>query len=104
VKEGVRVKLDDDESKTPGWKFAEYEMKGVPLRIEVGPRDFAKGECVLTKRVNGEKSVTKLDDDCPRNPGDSQGDPRSDVSKGQSLPSIRISTKPRRLRNSMPPR
>jgi len=60
VKEGVRTKLDDDESKTPGWKFAEYEMKGVPLRIEVGPRDLAKGECVLTKRVNGEKSVTKL--------------------------------------------
>jgi prolyl-tRNA synthetase len=56
-KEGVRVKLDDDDSKTPGWKFAEYEMKGIPLRIEVGPRDLAKGECVLTKRVNGEKSV-----------------------------------------------
>ncbi len=61
-KENVRVKLDDDESKTPGWKFAEYEMKGVPLRIEVGPRDLAKGECVLTKRVNGEKSVVKLAD------------------------------------------
>jgi Prolyl-tRNA synthetase len=60
-KENVRVKLDDDESKTPGWKFAEYEMKGIPLRVEVGPRDLAKGECVLTKRVNGEKSVTKLE-------------------------------------------
>src|SRR5574344_290221 len=60
-KEDVRVKLDDDESKTPGWKFAEYEMKGIPLRVEVGPRDLAKGECVLTKRVNGEKSVSKLE-------------------------------------------
>jgi prolyl-tRNA synthetase len=86
VKEGVRVKLDDDETKTPGWKFAEYEMKGVPLRIEVGPRDLAKGECVLTKRVNGEKTITKLDALPERNPRDSKGDPRSDVSKGQSLP------------------
>ena len=36
---GIRVKLDDDDNRTPGWKFAQYEMKGVPLRIEIGPRD-----------------------------------------------------------------
>jgi prolyl-tRNA synthetase len=59
-KEGVRVKLDDDDSKTPGWKFAEYEMKGIPLRIEVGPRDLAKGEAVLSRRVDGVKSVLPL--------------------------------------------
>ena len=58
---GVRVKLDEDDSRTPGWKFAEYEMKGIPLRIEVGPRDLAKGEAVLTKRVNGEKKTLPLE-------------------------------------------
>jgi len=57
---GIRVKVDDDESKTPGWKFAEYEMKGVPLRIEIGPRDLEKGVASLTKRVNGEKSFENL--------------------------------------------
>lgn len=58
---GIRVKLDADDSRTPGWKFAEYEMKGVPLRVEIGPRDLAKGEAVLTKRVNGEKQVLPLE-------------------------------------------
>lgn len=58
---GVRVKLDLDDSRTPGWKFAEYEMKGVPLRIEIGPRDLANGNAVLTKRVNSEKKVMPLD-------------------------------------------
>jgi len=62
TKQGIRVKLDDNESRTPGWKFAQYEMKGVPLRIEVGPRDLANGEAVLTKRVNGEKKVMKIAD------------------------------------------
>lgn len=59
---GIRVKLDKDDSRTPGWKFAEYEMKGVPLRIEIGPRDLQKGEAVLTKRVNGEKKVLPLEE------------------------------------------
>ncbi len=53
-KMGIRVKLDDSDH-TPGWKFAEWEMKGVPLRIELGPRDLQNGTVVLTKRVNGEK-------------------------------------------------
>ena len=39
---GIRVKLDADESQTPGWKFAEYEMRGVPLRLEIGPKDIEK--------------------------------------------------------------
>lgn len=58
---GIRVKLDDDDNRTPGWKFAQYEMKGVPLRIEIGPRDLEKGEAILTKRVNSEKTTVKLD-------------------------------------------
>ena len=57
---GIRAKADFSD-KTPGWKFAEYEMKGVPLRIEVGPRDLANGECVIHKRYNGEKSTVKLE-------------------------------------------
>lgn len=60
--EGIRVKLDDDPKKTPGWKFSEYEMKGIPLRIEVGPRDLANGEAVLTRRVDGSKETKKIED------------------------------------------
>lgn len=52
---GIRVKLDDSEN-SPGWKFNEYEMKGVPLRIEIGPRDIEKGEVVCSRRdKTGEK-------------------------------------------------
>ncbi len=56
-----RVKLDDSD-KMPGWKFAEYEMKGVPLRIEVGPRDLEQNQCVAVRRDNGEKTVVSLDE------------------------------------------
>ena len=57
----IRVKLDDSD-KTPGWKYSEYEMKGVPLRLEVGPRDIANGVCVLAKRNDGAKNVIKEND------------------------------------------
>lgn len=56
-----RVKLDDSD-KMPGWKFAEYEMKGVPLRIEVGPRDLEQNQCVAVRRDNGEKTIVSLDE------------------------------------------
>ena len=56
----VRVKLDDSDN-TPGWKFAQYEMKGVPVRIEMGPRDIENGECVVVTRHNREKTVVKLE-------------------------------------------
>ncbi|NPA87011.1 MAG: proline--tRNA ligase [Candidatus Diapherotrites archaeon] len=52
---GVRVELDDREDKTPGWKFNEWELKGVPLRIEVGPRDVEKGGFTVVRRDTGEK-------------------------------------------------
>ena len=58
--ENIRVKFDDSD-KTPGWKFAEYEMKGVPLRIEVGPRDLERGECVLCKRVDESKTPVAIE-------------------------------------------
>ncbi|XP_061349692.1 proline--tRNA ligase, chloroplastic/mitochondrial [Gastrolobium bilobum] len=47
---GVRVKLDDSDQRTPGWKFNFWEMKGVPLRIEIGPRDVSNGSVVISRR------------------------------------------------------
>ena len=56
----VRVKVDTSDN-SPGWKFAEYEMKGVPLRIEIGPRDIENNQCVIVRRDNREKIFTSLD-------------------------------------------
>ncbi|MGI6247924.1 MAG: proline--tRNA ligase [Acutalibacteraceae bacterium] len=56
-----RVKLDDSDF-SAGWKFAEYEMKGVPLRLEVGPKDIAEGRCVLVRRDNREKTFVPFDE------------------------------------------
>ena len=58
---GFRVKLDDSDQ-SMGWKCAEYEMKGVPLRVECGPRDLEKGESVLVRRTDREKIVVKLEE------------------------------------------
>ena len=60
LKDSFRVKVDDSDN-SPGWKFSEYEMKGVPLRIEIGPRDIAEGKCVTVKRVNREKNFESLE-------------------------------------------
>ena len=60
LKDVCRVKIDDSDN-TPGWKFAQYEMKGVPVRIEMGPRDIENGECVVVTRHNREKTVVKLE-------------------------------------------
>ena len=57
---GLRVKTDLTDN-SPGWKFAEYEMRGVPLRIELGPRDIENGQCVVVRRDNGEKTAVALD-------------------------------------------
>ena len=57
---GVRVKLDDSD-KSPGWKFSEQEMRGFPMRIELGPRDIANGQAVLVRRDTGEKTTVSLD-------------------------------------------
>lgn len=56
-----RVILDDSD-KSPGWKFSEYEMKGVPLRLEIGPKDMEKNQAVLARRDTGEKIVVSLDE------------------------------------------
>ncbi len=56
-----RVKVDDSDN-SPGWKFAEYEMRGVPLRIEIGPRDLAQNQCVIVRRDSLEKQFVSLDE------------------------------------------
>jgi prolyl-tRNA synthetase len=53
---GIRVKLDDDDTKRSGWKFAEYELKGVPVRLAMGPRDLAGGTIEVARRDTKEKS------------------------------------------------
>ena len=55
-----RVKVDDTD-KSPGWKFSEQEMRGIPLRIEIGPKDIEAGKCVIARRDNGEKIETPID-------------------------------------------
>ena len=57
---GLRVRMDDSDN-SPGWKFAEYEMKGVPLRLELGPKDMEQNQCVLVRRDSGEKTFVSLD-------------------------------------------
>ena len=57
---GVRIKLDDREEYTPGWKFSEYEMRGVPLRIEIGPRDVKAGTAVVVRRDTRVKESVAL--------------------------------------------
>ena len=56
-----RVKVDTTDN-SAGWKFAEYEMKGVPLRLEIGPKDIEKNQCVIVRRDNGEKIFVSLDE------------------------------------------
>ncbi len=57
----ARVKLDSSD-KMPGWKFAEYEMKGVPLRLEIGPKDIENNQCILARRDTLEKITVSLDE------------------------------------------
>jgi prolyl-tRNA synthetase len=61
VTAGIRVRLDADESQTPGWKFAEYEMRGVPLRLEIGPKDIEKNAVFAARRDTREKQSLPMD-------------------------------------------
>jgi len=58
---GIRVRVDDRADLSPGWKFNEYEMRGVPLRLELGPRDMENGVVVLVSRISGEKRIVPQD-------------------------------------------
>ncbi|MBQ8817405.1 MAG: proline--tRNA ligase [Clostridia bacterium] len=60
LSEKFRVKLDDSDNST-GWKYSQYEMKGVPLRLEIGPRDIDNNSCVLVSRVSRQKTFVSLD-------------------------------------------
>ena len=65
---GVRVMLDDREEYTPGWKYAEWELRGVPLRMEIGPRDIAKSQVLVVRRDTREKLPVPLDELAARLP------------------------------------
>jgi prolyl-tRNA synthetase len=58
---GIRVTIDDRDSQTPGWKYNEWEMRGVPLRMEIGPKDLEKAQVVLARRDTREKSFVPMD-------------------------------------------
>ncbi|WP_343210726.1 proline--tRNA ligase [Anaerolentibacter hominis] len=58
---GFRVKVDDSD-KSPGWKFSDQEMRGIPVRVEIGPKDIEAGQCVVVRRDTREKIVVSLDD------------------------------------------
>jgi len=61
VTRNVRVMLDDRDSQTPGWKFNEWELRGVPLRLEVGPKDIEKSQVVLVRRDSREKTFVPME-------------------------------------------
>lgn len=61
LKKICRAKIDASEN-SPGWKFAEYEMKGVPIRVEIGPKDIENNQCVIVTRHNREKTFVSLDE------------------------------------------
>lgn len=56
LEDRVRIKVDDRDNVSPGWKFNEWELKGVPVRIEIGPKDLEKGQAVVVRRDTGEKT------------------------------------------------
>lgn len=60
IEAGFRIKIDDSD-KTPGWKFAEQEIKGIPVRIEIGPKDIEAGQAVIVRRDTREKTTVSLD-------------------------------------------
>src|SRR5687768_16858011 len=61
VRAGVRVQLDDRDAYTPGWKFAEWELRGVPVRLEIGPKDIEKGQVMMARRNTREKASMPRD-------------------------------------------
>ena len=61
VRGGVRVALDDRDAYTPGWKFAEWELRGVPLRLEIGPKDIEKSSVLIARRDTREKLPVSMD-------------------------------------------
>jgi prolyl-tRNA synthetase len=63
---GLRIEVDLDEEHSPGWKFNEHELRGVPVRVELGPKDIVKGQAVLVRRDTGEKEFVERKGLAPR--------------------------------------
>ena len=61
LEKGFKVKVDDTD-KSPGWKFSEQEMRGIPVRIELGPKDIEANQCVVVRRDTREKQIVSLDE------------------------------------------
>jgi prolyl-tRNA synthetase len=59
---GVRTKIDDRIELSPGWKFNEYEMRGIPIRVELGPRDIENHQVILVSRITGEKKSVHINE------------------------------------------
>ena len=57
---GIRARLDDSD-KSPGWKFSDQEMRGIPVRLEIGPKDIEQGQCVIVRRDTREKIIASLE-------------------------------------------
>ena len=64
-KSGIPAFVDSSEQNSPGWKFAEYELQGIPIRIELGPRDIEKNICIAARRDTLEKTELTLDETLP---------------------------------------
>lgn len=62
LKQGISVKFDNRDTSSPGWKFAEYELKGVPVRVAIGPRDLENGTVEIARRDTKEKQLVSLED------------------------------------------
>src|SRR5690554_5702828 len=61
LEEQFRVEIDDSDGYSPGWKFNQWEMKGVPIRLEIGPRDIKNNQVVIARRDNGGKNILSMD-------------------------------------------
>ena len=83
---GFRVLLDEDDQNTPGWKFSEYELQGIPLRVELGPRDMEKGQCVVVRRDTGEKAFLPVAEAACAAAGAPGGYPEIPVPAGAEVP------------------
>lgn len=66
IRERLPAIIDDDDNNSPGWKFSEYEMRGIPVRIEIGPRDMQADKVVMVRRDTGEKLPVPADEAVPR--------------------------------------
>ena len=62
LKDSFRVKIDDRDNYSTGYKFNDWEMRGIPIRLEIGPKDIDNNQCVLVRRDTSEKIITPLDD------------------------------------------